>query len=49
MVEPTAGSDENADASITLELPFADRETAEHLLDALREAIDDASIWEEGG
>ncbi len=48
-VEPPAGSDQNADASITLELPFADRETAEHLLDALREAIDDASIWEEGG
>ena len=33
--------------SVTLELPFADRETAEQLLDALKDALEEASIWEE--
>ena len=33
--------------SVTLELPFADRDTAEQLLDALKDALEDASIWEE--
>lgn len=38
---------EELTGSVTLELPFADRETAEVLLDALKEALDDATIWEE--
>ncbi len=47
-IEPPAGSgDENAEAHITLELPFADREIAGQLLDALRGAVDNASIREE--
>lgn len=34
-------------SSVTLELPFTDRETADQLLDALRDALDDAVITTE--
>lgn len=35
---------EETSGSVTLELPFADRETADLVLDALRDALDDAVI-----
>ena len=38
---------EDESGRVTLELPFADRETADQLLDALRGALDDAVIYPE--
>ena len=46
LIVPDEDTDEQT-GSVTLELPFADRETADQVLDALREALDDAVIASE--